>query len=80
MGFPGGLDGKESACNARDSGLILSQEDLLEEEWQPTPAFLPRKSQGQRSLVGYCPQGCKDLDMTEATEHACIIFLYSCQK
>ena len=22
MGFPGGSDGKESACNARDVGLI----------------------------------------------------------
>ena len=22
VGFPGGLDGKESACNARDPGLI----------------------------------------------------------
>ena len=23
--------------------------------WQPTPVFLPRKSHGQRSLVGYSP-------------------------
>ena len=23
--------------------------------WQPTPVFLPGKSQGQGSLVGYCP-------------------------
>ena len=50
---------KEFACNARDSGLILSQEDPLEEEWQPTPAFLPRKSHGERSLVGYSPWGCR---------------------
>ena len=33
--------------------------------WQPTPVFLPRESLGQRSLVGYSPQGCKELDMTE---------------
>ena len=26
---------------------------------QPTPVFLPRKSHGQRSLVGYSPWGCK---------------------
>ena len=26
---------------------------------QPTPLFLPEKSQGQRSLVGYSPWGCK---------------------
>ena len=24
-------------------------------KWQPTPIFLPGKSHGQRSLVGYCP-------------------------
>ena len=28
--------------------------------------------QGQRSLAGYSPQGCKELDTTEATQHACI--------
>ena len=27
--------------------------------WQPTPAFLPRESHGQRSLGGYSPQGWK---------------------
>ena len=33
--------------------------------WQPTPVFLPRKFHGQRSLAGYSPCGCKELDMTE---------------
>ena len=33
--------------------------------WQPTPVFLPGKLQGQRSMVGYTPQGRKDLDMTD---------------
>ena len=28
-------------------------------EWQPTPVFLPGKSQGQRSLADYDPWGCK---------------------
>ena len=27
--------------------------------------FLPRESHGQRSLVGYSPWGCKELDATE---------------
>ena len=27
-------------------------------KWQPTPVFLPGKSQGQRSLVGYSPWDC----------------------
>ena len=31
-------------------------------EWQPTPVLLPGKSHGWRSLVGYSPWGCKELD------------------
>ena len=38
--------------------------------WQPTPVFLPGKSHGQKSLAGYSPQSCKELDTTEVTEHA----------
>ena len=34
--------------------------------WQPPPVFLSGESHGQ-SLAGYSPQGCKELDMTEAT-------------
>ena len=39
--------------------------------WQPTPAFLPGESHGQRAtvwwagLVGYSPWGCRELDTTE---------------
>ena len=36
---------------------------------KPTPVFLPGKSHGQRSLVGYCPQGHKESTTTEVTEH-----------
>ena len=32
LGFPGGSDGKESACNAGDLGQSLGREDPLEEE------------------------------------------------
>ena len=38
---------------------------LWRRPWQPTPVFLPGESYGQRSLVGYGPQGCKELDTTE---------------
>ena len=31
-------------------------------KWQPTPVFLPGKSHGWRSLVGYSPWGRKELD------------------
>ena len=34
-------------------------------KWQPTPVFLPGKSHGRRSLVGYSPWGGKELDTTE---------------
>ena len=33
--------------------------------WQLTLVFLPGKSHGQRNLVGYSPQGCKESDMTQ---------------
>ena len=39
-------------------------------KWQPTPVFLPGESHGQRSLVGYGPQGHKESDMIEVTWHA----------
>ena len=35
---------------------------LGEGNGQPTPLFLPGKSHGQRSLAGYSPWGCKELD------------------
>ena len=37
--------------------------------WQPTSVFLPGESHGQRSLVGYSPQGCKESNRTEVTSH-----------
>ena len=33
--------------------------------WLPTPVFLPREFHRQRSLPGYSPWGCKELDTTE---------------
>ena len=34
-------------------------------QWHPTPVLLPGKSHGWRSLVGYSPWGCEELDTTE---------------
>ena len=42
----------------------LGWEDPLEEEMVTHSRFLPGKSHGQRSLVGYCAWGCKESDMT----------------
>ena len=41
----------------------------MEKEWQPTPIFLPGEFHGQRSLVGYSPWSCKELDTTEQLTH-----------
>ena len=49
--------------------MSLGREDPWRRAWQPTPVFLPGESHGQRSLVGYNPKGCKELDTTEATSH-----------
>ena len=38
---------------------FLGWEDPWRRKWQPTPVFLPGKSHGQRSLVGYSPRGHK---------------------
>ena len=48
---------------------------LKEQMATPHPVFLPGESHGLRSLVGYSPLVCKELDMTEATEHASIQYL-----
>ena len=50
--FPGGSDGKESACNA---GNLSFNPWVRRREWQPTLVFLPRKFHEQRSLVSYSP-------------------------
>ena len=49
-------DGKESACNTGDPGLIPGLgRSPGGEEWQPTPVFLSGEAHGQRSLAGYGP-------------------------
>ena len=45
----------------------LGLEDPLEEEMATHSRILAGKSHGQRSLAGYSPWGCKELDMTEGT-------------
>ena len=66
LGFPGDSDGKESACNAGDPGSIPGSGKIpWRREWQPTLVFLPGELHGERSLAGYSPWGCKELDTTE---------------
>ena len=45
--FPGGSDGKESACNVGDMGSIPGLgRHPWRREGQPTPVFLPGESHG----------------------------------
>ena len=48
IGFPNGLAGKESTCNARDTGKVSSIPGLgrfpWKRKWQPILVFLPGKS------------------------------------
>ena len=49
---------KESTCQFRRRGFNPWVRKIpWWRRWQPTPSFLPGKSQGQRSLVGYSPRG-----------------------
>ena len=66
--FPDGSVGKESACNAGDTGdmgSICGLGSSPDGEWRPTPVFLPEESHGQGSLEGYSPWGSKESDTTK---------------
>ena len=48
----------------QDLEMLLAMIVFWRKEWQPAAVFLPGKSHGQRSLVGYNPWSPKGLDMT----------------
>ena len=71
MVHPCGSDGKESVCNAGDPGSIPGLGSSAGEgHGNPTAVLLPGKFHEQRSLTGYSPWGCKELDITEWLTHA----------
>ena len=54
------LSGKESTYQCRRYGFSPWVRKIpWKRKWQPTPVFLPGKSQGQGSLAGYSPWACK---------------------
>ena len=56
MGFPGGSDGKESACNEGDLGLIPGLgRSPGGGRGNPLQYSCPENPQGQRSLAGCSP-------------------------
>ena len=66
LGFPGGSDGKEFACNTGGLGSIPG---LGRSPGEGNGNLLQysclKNSHGQRSLVGYSPCGSKESDTTE---------------
>ena len=66
--------GKESTCNAGDTGDTASTPGLgrsptSPRSGQPSSVFLPGEPHGQRNLSGYSPEGYKESNMTEVTEY-----------
>ena len=75
MGFPGGSDGKESACNAGELGSIPGLgRSPGGGSGNPLQYSCPKNFHGQMTLVGY---GHKETDMTErlSTAHT---YWYPC--
>ena len=56
LGFPGGSDGKESACNVGDPASIPGSGRSPGESKATHPVFLLGEFHGQRSLAGYSPR------------------------
>ena len=64
--FAGGSSGKESACDVGDLGSIPGVgRSSGGGHGNPFQYSCLEKPHGQRSLAGYIPWGCKELDMTE---------------
>ena len=63
------LSGKESTCQCRRRGFDpWVRETLWRKKWQPAAVFLPEKSHGWKSLVGYSLWGCKRVGQNLATK------------
>ena len=66
MDFPGGLNSKESACNAGDLGSIPgSGRSLGEGNGNPLQYSCLENPIGRGTWVGYSPWGLKESDTTE---------------
>ena len=71
--FPGGSDGKESACNVGHPGSTPELgRSLGREHGNPLQYACLENPHGQRRLAGYSPWGCKELDTAEQliTQHS----------
>ena len=65
LGFPGGLDGKESACNAGEPGSIFGSGRSPGEGNGNPLQYSYLENSMHRGVWGYIPWGHKELDTTE---------------
>ena len=74
VGFPSGSDGKESACNLGDLGLIPGLgRSPGGGRGNPLQYSCLENPPGQRSLVGYSPWGGEESDTPEQLSTAHIL-------
>ena len=83
--LPRWLSGEESAYQCRRHRRLRLDPGvgkiLWRRKWQLSPVFLPGKSCGKRSLVGYSPWGSKESDTTEwLSMHAKFFIRYTIWK
>ena len=72
-GYPGGSMVKNLPANIGDEGSISGLGRFpWRRKWQPISVFLPGKSHGQSSLVGYIPWGHKRVGHDLGTKHILI--------
>ena len=81
MGFSGGSDGKEFACDAEDLGSIPGSGKIpWRRQWLPTPVFLPGGFHGQRSLEATVHRGARSWtrlsDKHTHTQNKCYLVHY----
>ena len=74
VGLPVDTSSKEPICQCRRHKRLQFDPWVRKipwrRAWQPIPVFLPGESHGQRRLADYSPQGRKESDTTDATQHA----------
>ena len=75
MGIPHGSMVKNPPPNAGDTESIPGSGRSLEKEMASFPAFLPGKSRGQRSLVGYSPWSHKRMRYNLVTKQQQLVTL-----
>ena len=83
--FPDGSDGKAFCLQCGRPGFNpWVGKTSWRRKWQPTPVFLPGKSHGQSSLVGYSPWGRKQSDVIQQLNNNTVmirtltLYLYRC--